>query len=121
MRQLLFVLVFIPGFLFAQKDTTVSKSEKQKATEEYILKNTDVGKLRELSDKYKRQYEEDRSEVEKWAKKHHQPADTVISGKRITIQKIKNGVPLYFKADNVNSAKTISTDTIKSEQHRSKP
>jgi hypothetical protein len=120
MRQLLILFVFIPGILFAQKDTTVSGNGMNPALQEYIQKNTDVGKLRELGDKYRRQDEEDRHEVERWAKEHHQPADTVINGRRITIQKIENGVP-SFNTTYGNFSKPISTDTLKSKQDRIKP
>ena len=81
-------------------------AEAQKAT-------TNISRLILLAEKYESKYALKKIEAEKWAAERGLPVQTQLStGVFIEIQEIVNSVPLYYATNNLNAARTISTDRV---------
>ena len=81
-----------------------------------VLSATSVeaqAQLQELSGRLRRQWESGRAEAESLAVRRHFPvrADRA-GGSTFELQRLRNGIPQYYTTDNLNAAKTISTDNV---------
>ena len=78
-----------------------------------LQRSTQQKVLEQLSIRYQQQFEQKKVEADAWATANKSPLRKEFpDGSIIEIQEIYNGRPLYYKTDNLNAAKTISTDDV---------
>ena len=76
-------------------------------------KGTNVQILNQLSDQFHRQFLSNRSSAESWARANNAPIRKEFpDGTIIEIQEVINGRPYYYITDNLDAAKTVSTDKV---------
>ncbi len=102
MRKKLISILAASFCLFAFTSTSMAQVE------------TNVEELLKISKEKAAEYQKKRAEAEEYARLNDMPVTfTTDDGIFFELQYIdENGIPMYYKTDNRNSAKTISTDKV---------
>lgn len=81
--------------------------------DEFILSRTDVDRLSELETEFHDQYTIEKQLAIEWSNQTGNPlVIEMVGGEYIYLVGIRNGRPIYLGPNNVNAAKTTSTDKI---------